>query len=81
ISPEFAPAIAQAGLGAIEPGEGIAAIERVIASEVAQVAYLKASDAALARMGVACPARQTTREKPATLEPSLDERIAALLFN
>lgn len=81
VSAEFLPAIAQAGLGAIEPADGITAIEAILASGVSQVAYLKASDEALTRMGATNIARQAPREKSPTVTPTLDERIAALLFN
>lgn len=81
LDPALLPGIAQAGLGAIEPAEGIAVIETVLSSSVAQVAYLKADEAALDRMGADYSGKRPSADKSVPTAPTLDERIAALLFN
>jgi len=83
IDPALAPHIAAAGLGMIEPADGIPAIEALLAGRVAQAVYLKTNDAALRRMGVGeteGPSPVTKMPPAPVTQPSLDERIAAELF-
>ncbi|MFZ9748132.1 MAG: MupA/Atu3671 family FMN-dependent luciferase-like monooxygenase, partial [Opitutaceae bacterium] len=52
LDPAHLPALRAAGLGAITPADGLPAITACLAAEAGQRVYLRASPAALTRMGV-----------------------------
>ncbi|WP_431874894.1 SDR family NAD(P)-dependent oxidoreductase [Micromonospora marina] len=84
--PGHAARFAALGIGSIEPAEGVAALERILAGPHAQVAVLKGTRDGLAALGVhpSPPADESvTTAPPATVgaatdtDPSLDRSSAA----